>query len=65
MNDSPRIVGNCCWGIMNLAEQLGTGESSDTSPISPFYDGVIDALLRTANRYVARSACSHALAGRS
>ena len=50
MNDSPRIVGNCCWGIMNLAEQLGTGESSDTSPISPFYDGVIDALLRTANR---------------
>ena len=49
MSDSPRIVGNCCWGIMNLAEQLGNADA-DTSPMSPFYDGVIDALLRTANR---------------
>ena len=49
MNDSPRIVGNCCWGIMNLAEQLGNADA-DTSPMSPFYDGIIDALLRTANR---------------
>lgn len=49
LNDSSRIVGNACWGIMNLAEQLGNSEGS-TSVMSPFYEGLIDALLRTANR---------------
>lgn len=57
MSDSSRIVGNCCWGIMNLSEQLGDSEG-DSSPMSPYYDGIIDALLRTSNRSVA-FLCSH------
>lgn len=65
MNDSPRIVGNCCWGIMNLAEQLGAQDQAETTAMSPFYDGIIDALLRTANRESneanSRTSCYEAL----
>ena len=49
MSDSSRIVGNCCWAIMNLAEQLGTPEN-DTSPMSPFYEVLVSTLLQTALR---------------
>lgn len=50
LQDNPRIVLNCCWGIMNLCEQLGSPDGMDTSPMSPFYDGIIDALLNAANK---------------
>lgn len=49
LNDSPRIVGNCCWSLMNLAEQLGS-DQSDTSPLSPFFEGIIAALLQFTDR---------------
>lgn len=52
LGDNPRIVLNCCWGIMNLCEQLGSPAGMSTSPMSPFYDGIIDALLRAANKSV-------------
>jgi len=65
MNDSPRIVGNCCWGIMNLVEQVGSQDPIDTSPMSPYYEGIVEGLLRTANRETneanSRTSCYEAL----
>ncbi|KAI0744690.1 ARM repeat-containing protein [Earliella scabrosa] len=52
LQDNTRIAGNCCWALMNLADQLGfiEGEDPETfvnpSPLSPYYDGVVQALLR-------------------
>jgi importin subunit beta-1 len=51
LEQSPRIVSNCCWTIMNLSEQLGDA-SADTSPLSVYYDPLVSALLRLAERYV-------------
>jgi len=58
LSDSPRIVANCCWALMNLADQLGAfyeddaAEPTQTGPLSPYYEGVIQALLRVTERYV-------------
>ncbi|KAI5475715.1 hypothetical protein MNV49_001008 [Pseudohyphozyma bogoriensis] len=49
LEESPRVVSNCCWSIMNLAEQLGDAEA-DTTALSPYYDGVITALVRLAEK---------------
>ncbi|KAF8999789.1 armadillo-type protein [Cyathus striatus] len=51
LQDSPRIVSNCCWALMNLADQLAIyyeeeGESVQSGPLSPYYEGVVQALLR-------------------
>ncbi|KAG8215304.1 armadillo-type protein [Butyriboletus roseoflavus] len=50
LQDNPRIVTNCCWALMNLADQLGyledENESSQTGHLSPYYDGIVNALLR-------------------
>ncbi|KAL5520367.1 hypothetical protein ACEPAG_9591 [Sanghuangporus baumii] len=51
LNDKPRIVANCCWALMNLAEQLGTYYDDDgvpilPSPLAPYYEGIVDALLK-------------------
>ncbi|GAA5845418.1 hypothetical protein JCM11251_005067 [Rhodosporidiobolus azoricus] len=54
LDQSPRIVSNCCWTIMNLAEQLGDS-TVDTCPLSPFYDGIISALLRLTENNAAES----------
>ncbi|KAJ6463352.1 armadillo-type protein [Mycena sanguinolenta] len=50
-DEHPRIVSNCCWALMNLAEQLGTFDSEQdgppqTGPLSPYTEGVVQALLR-------------------
>lgn len=50
LQDNPRIVGNCCWSLMNLAEQLGQGEGAVTSPLSVFFEGIITALLQFTER---------------
>lgn len=52
LQDSPRIVGNCCWSLMNLAEQLGPipGDEAPSSPMSPFFEGIIHALLQFTER---------------
>ncbi|CAO3618140.1 unnamed protein product [Mucor fragilis] len=50
LQDNPRIVGNCCWSLMNLAEQLGPGEGAVTSPLSVFFEGIITALLQFTER---------------
>ena len=51
LQDNPRIVANCCWALMNLADQLGAyfEDDPDANPsgvLSPYYEGVISALLR-------------------
>ncbi|KIJ60940.1 hypothetical protein HYDPIDRAFT_169967 [Hydnomerulius pinastri MD-312] len=50
LQDNPRIVTNCCWALMNLADQLGyledETEPSQTGHLSPYYEGVVNALLR-------------------
>ncbi|KAJ7160875.1 armadillo-type protein [Mycena filopes] len=50
-DEHPRIVANCCWALMNLAEQLGSFDTENdepvaTGPLSPYTDGVVQALLR-------------------
>ncbi|EGN91784.1 hypothetical protein SERLA73DRAFT_100127 [Serpula lacrymans var. lacrymans S7.3] len=51
LQDNPRIVTNCCWALMNLADQLGSyyedeADISQAGPLSPYYEGVVNALLR-------------------
>lgn len=63
LQDEPRIVTNCCWAIMNLSEQLGAnaqsyddaGEPTDagaaaTTPLSPFFEGIVGSLLQATGR---------------
>ncbi|KAF9115410.1 karyopherin beta [Mortierella sp. AM989] len=52
LDDSNRIVSNCCLSLMNLAEQLEGEQGSDspTSLMSPFFDGIITALMRITGR---------------
>lgn len=49
LDESPRIVINCCWSIMNLAEQLGDS-AAETTALSPYYDGIVTALIRLAEK---------------
>lgn len=56
LHDNPRIVTNCCWALMNLADQLGWTEGEDpagaaASPLSPYFDGIVQALLRVTETY--------------
>ncbi|KAM0747802.1 ARM repeat-containing protein [Meredithblackwellia eburnea MCA 4105] len=49
LDASSRIVSNCCWSIMNLAEQLGD-PTADSTALSPYYDGIVSALIRLAEK---------------
>lgn len=55
LQDSPRIIANCCWALMNLADQYvyfeDEGETS-AGPLSPYYEGVVQALLSVTDKYV-------------
>lgn len=44
-----RIVGNCCWSLINLAEQLGERDD-DSCALSPYYAGMVQALVRLAEK---------------
>lgn len=48
---TPRIVGNCCWSLMNLAEQLGERDG-ETCVLSPYYAGIVAALVSLAEKCV-------------
>ena len=54
LEDSPRIISNCCWALMNLSDQLSgfyEDEAAPASgPLSPYYQGVIDALIRVTEK---------------
>ena len=49
LNEGHRVASNCCWALMNLAEQLGDA-TAPTCPLSPYYEGVIQPLLAFAER---------------
>lgn len=58
LRDSPRIVTNCCWALMNLAEQLGLvyepeSDGNQPNPLSNYYQPVLAALLQVTERCVA------------
>jgi len=60
LQDSPRIVTNCCWALMNLADQYSIyfeddNDPQQSGPLSPYYEGVIQALLRVTERYFSLS----------
>ncbi|KAG0300028.1 karyopherin beta [Dissophora globulifera] len=52
LEDSNRIVSNCCLSLMNLAEQLEgiQGPDSQTSLMSPFFEGIVTALMQITGR---------------
>lgn len=50
LQDNPRVAVNCCWAIMNLAEQLGSADGSATSNMSKYYEPCITSLLRIAEQ---------------
>ncbi|EIM24156.1 ARM repeat-containing protein [Wallemia mellicola] len=54
LQDNPRIIGNCCWSLMNLADQLQGIEDADgktqSSPLSPYYEGILSTLMQVSDR---------------
>ncbi|TFK48303.1 ARM repeat-containing protein [Heliocybe sulcata] len=50
LSDNPRIISNCCWALTNLADGLSElteeGTAPPTGSLSPYYEGVIQALLK-------------------
>lgn len=55
LQDTPRMIANCCWALMNLADQYGLyfeeeSELAQSGPLSPYYEGVVQALLRVTER---------------
>ncbi|TPX34252.1 hypothetical protein SmJEL517_g03047 [Synchytrium microbalum] len=50
LTDSPRVAKNCCWCIINLAEQLGQEDVPDTYVLSNFFVGIITTLMDVADK---------------
>ncbi|ETW79902.1 hypothetical protein HETIRDRAFT_459766 [Heterobasidion irregulare TC 32-1] len=49
LQDSPRIIANSCWALMNLADgvyELYDSDNITGSPLSPYFEGIVSALLR-------------------
>jgi importin subunit beta-1 len=49
LQDNPRIIANCCWALMNLAEGIyeiyEPAEGQDSGALSPYFHGIISQLL--------------------
>ena len=54
LQDNPRIATNCCWALINLSDQMSYTEEGapQPSPLSPYYEGIVQALLRSTETYV-------------
>ncbi|KAF8513401.1 armadillo-type protein [Gautieria morchelliformis] len=55
LEDSPRIISNCCWGLMNLADQLGVYFGDDEpiqqeSPLTMYFEGIVNALVHVTEK---------------
>ncbi|KAI0060137.1 karyopherin Kap95 [Artomyces pyxidatus] len=50
LSDSPRIIANSCWALMNLADGLyeiyDPNEDPASGPLSPYFHGIVTALLQ-------------------
>lgn len=52
LDDSPRIVTNASWALMTLSDQINDGmDDIPTGHLSPYYEGVVAALMRVTERY--------------
>ncbi|KAK9448198.1 armadillo-type protein [Limtongia smithiae] len=66
LQDHPKVITNCCWCIINLSEQLGQeGPFSQTTPISLFYDALLQGLTvasaRSDNENMSRTSAYEAM----
>jgi len=56
LQDSPHIIANCCWALMNLADGLyelyDPSEEQSNGPLSPYFEGIVGALLQVTETYV-------------
>jgi len=56
LQDSPHIIANCCWALMNLADGLyelyESSEEQSNGPLSPYFEGIVGALLQVTETYV-------------
>ena len=56
LQDSPHIIANCCWALMNLADGLyelyDSSEEQSNGPLSPYFEGIVGALLQVTETYV-------------
>jgi importin subunit beta-1 len=54
LNDEPRIVGNACWALNQLSENLSIVDenqsSPPSSPLSPYYEGIVTSLLQVTEK---------------
>ncbi|KAI8052236.1 armadillo-type protein [Syncephalis plumigaleata] len=51
LTDSPKIIANCSWSLMNLGQQLGDDvELKDSYLLSPFFEGITTALMQVSDR---------------
>ncbi|KAG8835928.1 karyopherin beta [Serendipita sp. 399] len=51
LEDSPRIVTNASWALMTLSDQINDGaDDLQTGHLSPYYEGVVTALMRVTER---------------
>ncbi|KAI0277890.1 karyopherin Kap95 [Russula aff. rugulosa BPL654] len=50
LQDSAHIIANCCWALMNLADGLfelyESSEEQNSGPLSPYFEGIVGALLQ-------------------
>jgi importin subunit beta-1 len=52
LDDGPRIVTNASWALMTLSDQINDGaEDAQTGHLSPYYEGIVTALMRVTERY--------------
>lgn len=50
LKDDPRVAGNVCWALHNLAEQLEDQRDAATNPLSTLFVTLASALLACAER---------------
>lgn len=60
LEDRPRISANCAWALQTLSDNLSAYAFDDdtippTGPLSMFYEGVMQALMRVTEKYVVLS----------
>jgi importin subunit beta-1 len=59
LQDSAHIIANCCWALMNLADGLfelyESSEEQNSGPLSPYFEGIVGALLQVTETYVIES----------
>eukprot|EP00028_Trichosphaerium_sp_Am-I-7-wt_P003465 CAMPEP_0168528990 /NCGR_PEP_ID=MMETSP0405-20121227/13613_1 /TAXON_ID=498012 /ORGANISM="Trichosphaerium sp, Strain Am-I-7 wt" /LENGTH=850 /DNA_ID=CAMNT_0008552571 /DNA_START=23 /DNA_END=2572 /DNA_ORIENTATION=- len=47
LQDTPRVAGNCCWAISNLASNCKRGEGN---PVTEYFSHLVEALLNVTAR---------------